>query len=154
MFSKKKFRLHHDLSLEKTISLFLLKRGFCSKRGRDRAHCIVATIRVDPSVLVFLAFISISVNNQCYNPYISGKIFSRSFQNVWVVALIVNRFRDNRQEHQHRRLNSYRGDYSTFHCGYWQRRWVIGYCLPLLHTSTMLSVVATFIKNSFKRKRS
>src|SRR5277367_4432270 len=31
--------------------------------------------------------------------------------NVWVVALIVNRFRDKRQKHQHRSLNSYRGDY-------------------------------------------
>src|SRR5277367_5827853 len=93
---------------------------------------IVATIRVELSVLVFLAFISKTVNNQCYNPYIPGKIFSRSIKkcmgcsidclpfpersrkylsgNVWVVALIVYRFRDNRQKHQHRRLNSYRGD--------------------------------------------
>ena len=30
---------------------------------------IVATIRVEPSVLLFFAFISKSVNNQCYNPY-------------------------------------------------------------------------------------
>src|SRR5277367_6565759 len=29
-----------------------------------------------------------------------------------LLALIVNRFRDNRQKHQHRRLNCYRGDYS------------------------------------------
>src|SRR5277367_2274305 len=41
---------------------------------------IVATIRVDPSVLVFLAIISKSVNNQCDNPYIFGKILSRSLQ--------------------------------------------------------------------------
>ena len=33
-------------------------------------------------------------------------------ENVWVVALIVNRFRDKRKKHQHRRLNSYRGDYT------------------------------------------
>src|SRR5277367_4635704 len=39
--------------------------------------------------------------------------FRDRFGNVWVVALIVNRFRDNRQKHQHRRLNSYRGDYTT-----------------------------------------
>src|SRR5277367_1878749 len=31
-------------------------------------------------MLVFLAIISKSVNNQCYNPYIFGKSFSRSFQ--------------------------------------------------------------------------
>ena len=35
-------------------------------------------------------------------------------ENVWVVALILNRFRDNRQKHQHRRLNSYRGDYTQY----------------------------------------
>src|SRR5277367_3799261 len=28
----------------------------------------------------FFAFISKTVNNQCYNPYISGKILSRAFQ--------------------------------------------------------------------------
>src|SRR5277367_1066639 len=94
----------------------------------------------------FFAFISKSVKNQCYNPYLFGKIFSsstiwykengrirkfiadnfslkidtfklkcllrvfeffrflytrlysskRSFQKIWVVALIVNRFRDKR----------------------------------------------------------
>src|SRR5277367_6773336 len=43
---------------------------------------IVATIRVEPSV--FFAFISKTVNNQCYNPYMFGKI-----------------------------SNSYRGDYTT-----------------------------------------
>ena len=38
-------------------------------------------------------------------------MFSRSSGNVWVVAfLIVYRFRDNRQKHQHRRLKFYRGD--------------------------------------------
>src|SRR5277367_5977951 len=36
-------------------------------------------------------------------------------ENVWVVALIVYRFRDDRQKYQHRRLNSYRGDYN---CGF------------------------------------
>ena len=59
-----------------------------------------------------LAIISKTVNNQCYNPYIFGKIFSGCFQNVWVVALNVNRFRDKRQKHQHWRLSSYRGDYT------------------------------------------
>src|SRR5277367_3060934 len=58
----------------------------------------------------FFAFISKMVNNQCCNPYISGKILKDLSGNVWVVALIVNRFRNNRQKHQHRRLNSYRGD--------------------------------------------
>src|SRR5277367_4074535 len=72
---------------------------------------IVATIRVDPSVLVFLAIISESVNNQYYNPYIFGKIFSRSFQKgMGCIASIVYRFRNNRQTHKHRRLNSYRSD--------------------------------------------
>src|SRR5277367_1006281 len=33
-------------------------------------------------------------------------------ENVWIVALIVYRFRDNRQNH--RRLNSYRGDYTVY----------------------------------------
>src|SRR5277367_2905433 len=33
-------------------------------------------------------------------------------KNVWVVASIFYRFRDKRQKHKHRRLNSYRGDYS------------------------------------------
>ena len=47
---------------------------------RRKFVSVVATIRVEPSVLVFLAFISKAVNNQCYNPYIFGKIFSRSFQ--------------------------------------------------------------------------
>src|SRR5277367_5699226 len=36
------------------------------------------------------------------------------YKNVWVVALIVTRFRDKRQKHQHRRINSYRGDYIRF----------------------------------------
>ena len=45
-----------------------------------RIGVIVVTVRVEPSVLAFLAFISKSVNNQCYNPYIFAKIFSRSFQ--------------------------------------------------------------------------
>ena len=34
-------------------------------------------------------------------------------KNVWVAASIVYQFRDNRQKHQHRRLNSYRGYYTT-----------------------------------------
>src|SRR5277367_4212835 len=51
---------------------------------------IVATIRVEPSLLVFLAFISKSVNNQCYNPYSFGKISKRSFQKcMGVVALFL-----------------------------------------------------------------
>ena len=33
-------------------------------------------------------------------------------ENVWVVASIVYRYRDKRQKHQHRRLNSYRGDFT------------------------------------------
>src|SRR5277367_5084249 len=33
-------------------------------------------------------------------------------ENVLVVALIVSRFRGKRQKLQHRRLNSYRGDYT------------------------------------------
>src|SRR5277367_2078780 len=50
---------------------------------------IVATIRVaEPSVLVFLAFISKTVNNQCYNPYIFGKILSRSFQKYMVCSIV------------------------------------------------------------------
>ena len=69
-------------------------------------------IRVEPSVLVFLAFISKTVNNQCYNPYIFGKISKSSFQKCMVVALIVYRFRDKLQKHLHPRLNSYRGDYT------------------------------------------
>src|SRR5277367_1776778 len=73
---------------------------------------IVSTIRVEPSLFLFLAFISKSVNNQCYNPYISGKIFSRAFQKC-IGCSIVNRFRDNSKKRQHRRLNSYRGDYTT-----------------------------------------
>src|SRR5277367_3700106 len=61
---------------------------------------------------MFLTFISKTVNNQCYNPYISGKIFSRFlWKCMGCRALIVYRFRDKRQKHQHRRLNSYRGDY-------------------------------------------
>ena len=43
-------------------------------------YSLVATIRVEPSVFVFLAFIAKTVDNQCYNPYIFGKIFSRSFR--------------------------------------------------------------------------
>src|SRR5277367_595058 len=35
-------------------------------------------------------------------------------ENVCVVALIVYRLRDNRQKHQQRRLNSYRGDYKGY----------------------------------------
>jgi len=31
-----------------------------------------------------------------------------------VVELIVYRFRDKRQKYQHRRLNSYRGDYTLY----------------------------------------
>src|SRR5277367_6417666 len=55
------------------------------------------------------------VNNQCYNPYNFGKISKRSFRKcVGCIALIVYRFRDNRQKHQHRRLNSYRGDYNKY----------------------------------------
>src|SRR5277367_2011308 len=52
--------------------------------------CIVATIRVEPSVLVFLAIISKTVNNQCYNPYICGKIFSRSFQGCSQQSSVCN----------------------------------------------------------------
>src|SRR5277367_681263 len=37
----------------------------------------------------FFAFISKSVNNQCYNPYIIRKIYSKSIQNEWVVAVVV-----------------------------------------------------------------
>src|SRR5277367_882914 len=119
--------------------------------------CIVATIRVEPSVLVFLAFISKSINNQCYNPYFFGKIFSSSTiwskengrirkfivdnsgfkknkvqteivcykfsnssvffrpycrarkdlsENVWVVALIVYRFRDKSENTSFRHLSA------------------------------------------------
>src|SRR5277367_4575313 len=53
----------------------------------------------------FLAFISKTVNDQCHNPATTHTIPERSFRdlsgNVWVVALIVNRFRDKRQKHQH-----------------------------------------------------
>src|SRR5277367_2838543 len=70
---------------------------------------IIATIRVEPSVLAFLAIISKSVNNQCYNTFLESSFRDLS-ENVWVVELIVNRFLDNRKKHQHRRLNSYRGD--------------------------------------------
>src|SRR5277367_3557085 len=59
---------------------------------------IVATIRVEPSVLVFLAFISKTVKNECYKPY-SGKIFSRSFQKcMGCISLIVYLFRDNSKQ--------------------------------------------------------
>src|SRR5277367_4809072 len=66
---------------------------------------IVATIRVEPSVLMFF-----------YDYLENGKqlmlqpihFWKDLFGNVWVVALIAFRFRDNRQKHQHRRLNSYR----------------------------------------------
>jgi len=59
----------------------------------------------------------------------------RSFRdlskNVWVVALIVHRFRDKHQKHQHRRLNSYRGDYTfyltficaSYYCYFLQSQW-------------------------------
>src|SRR5277367_53878 len=50
-------------------------------------------------------------------PMIQQSMLERSFRelsgNVWVVASIVYRFRDKRQKYQHRRLNSYRGDYTT-----------------------------------------
>src|SRR5277367_3633029 len=85
-------------------------------RARDHYLSIVATIRVEPSVLVFLAIISKMVNNQCYNPYIFGKIFARSFLKCMGCS-IVYRFRDKRKKHQHRKLNSYRsnigGDYTS-----------------------------------------
>src|SRR5277367_1679054 len=41
-----------------------------------------------------------TVNNQCYNSYIFGKIFSSSSINVWVVALIVFRFEINAKKHK------------------------------------------------------
>ena len=50
------------------------------KKAKSRVSYSVATIRVEPSVFVFLAFISKAVNNRCYYPYIFGKIFSRSFK--------------------------------------------------------------------------
>src|SRR5277367_5867868 len=71
----------------------------------------VATIRVEPSMLVFLAFISKTVNSQCYYHTFLERSQKDLSKNVWVVASIVYRFRDNRKKHQHRRLNSYRGDY-------------------------------------------
>src|SRR5277367_3868326 len=52
-----------------------------------KTACIVATIRVEPSVLVFLAIISKSVKNQCYNPYIFGKISKRSFRKCMVCSI-------------------------------------------------------------------
>src|SRR5277367_2681526 len=70
-------------------------------------------IRVEPSVLLFLAIISKSVNNRCYTTHTFSERSRKDLsENVWVVALIVYRFRDKRQKHQHGRLNSYRGDYS------------------------------------------
>ena len=38
--------------------------------SRGNSCGIGATIRVEPSVLVYLAIISKTVNNRCYNPYI------------------------------------------------------------------------------------
>src|SRR5277367_4798296 len=45
--------------------------------------------------LCFFAFISKSVNNRCYNPYFTRKDLTK---NVWVLALIVYRFRDKRKK--------------------------------------------------------
>src|SRR5277367_4293676 len=55
---------------------------------------IVATISVEPSVLVLLAFISKSANNQCYNPYIFGKISKRSFQKYMGFSIDCLHFTD------------------------------------------------------------
>src|SRR5277367_4059705 len=51
-------------------------------------------------MLVFLALISKSVNSQCYNPYIFGKLSKRSFQKYMgcSLPLIVNHFRDKRKK--------------------------------------------------------
>src|SRR5277367_5652203 len=63
--------------------------------------------------MVFLAIISKTVNNQFFNPYIPGKIFSRSFQKCMGCNIDFYRFRDKRIKHQHQRLNSYLGDYNA-----------------------------------------
>src|SRR5277367_5097805 len=65
-----------------------------SRPSRLRELPKAAMIRVEPSMLVFLAFISKTVNNQCYDPYISERSFRDLSENIWVVALFVYRFRD------------------------------------------------------------
>src|SRR5277367_5147637 len=47
----------------------------------------------------FFAFLSKTVNNQCYNPYIFGRSFRDLSKKVWVVASIVCRFRDKSKKH-------------------------------------------------------
>src|SRR5277367_5553694 len=74
---------------------------------------IVATIRVEPSVLAFLPIISKRKTINATTHIFMERSFRDLSINVWVVALIVYRFRDKRQKHQHRRLNSYRGGYTT-----------------------------------------
>ena len=63
-------------------------------------------------MLVFFGYyLENGLNNRCTFLERSRKDLSK---NVWVVASIVNRFRDKRQKRQHRRLNSYRGDYTAY----------------------------------------
>src|SRR5277367_2721845 len=62
---------------------------FCLKPRSHLSKIISVSFRFVP----FCAFISKSVNNQCYNPY----IFPR---NIWVVALIVYRFQNKRKKHR------------------------------------------------------
>src|SRR5277367_5767671 len=68
------------------------------------------------------------------------------------VALIVNRFRDNRQKHQHRRLNSYRGDSRSF-CSLENSK--VPGIEPALPYSTDLKnfVLQIYSKNSFIVRR-
>src|SRR5277367_3401799 len=47
---------------------------------------------------VFFAFISKSVNNQCYNPYIIGKISKIPIRKCMGLELLVYRFRDKRKK--------------------------------------------------------
>src|SRR5277367_980356 len=80
-------------------------------------NVIVATRRVEPSVLVFFGVYLENGKQSMLQPMYSCTTYTvleRSFLKcIWVVALIVCRFRDKRRKHQHRRLNSYRGDYTT-----------------------------------------
>src|SRR5277367_551343 len=73
-------------------------------------------------------------------------------ENVWVATLIVNRFRDKRQKHQHRRLNSYRGDYtysivcSVMLCISLIPKRTIDSSLPFANHAQLFSLLLIFVR--------
>src|SRR5277367_6844006 len=62
----------------------------------------VATIRFEPSVLCFLRLSRNRITINATTHTFLERSFRDLSKNVLVVALIVNRFRDKRQKHQHR----------------------------------------------------